>query len=135
MFQTFFSPFDLCPVGTGRLLCFVIAKGIVFDVLDGIRQVLLLHPVVGVVVGIFVILPLYQRILAVIVFVLQLARDGPGPPGLHIRNGRVDGIVGAVGFGAGGHQNDRIGQRETRFRQAHHVGASTAALTMGMICG
>ena len=77
---------------------------------------------VGVAVGVFVVLSLYQRILAVKVLVLQLARDGPGAPGLHIRNGGVDGIMGAVGFGAGGHQNDCIRKRQTRLRQTHHVG-------------
>ena len=115
-------PFDLCPVRPGGLFGLVVAKGVVLGILQHIRQILLLYPVVGVAVGVFVVLPLYQRILAVKVLVLQLARDGSGAPGLHIRNGRVDGIVGAVGFGAGGHQNDCIRKRQTRLRQTHHVG-------------
>ena len=86
---------------------------------------------VGVAVGVFVVLPLYQRILAVKVLVLQLARDGSGAPGLHIRNGCVDGIVGAVGFGAGGHQNDRVRKRQTRLRQTHHVGGIHRCLDDG----
>ena len=77
---------------------------------------------VCVAVGIFVVLPLHQRILAIKVLVLQLAWDGAGAPGLHIRNGCVDGVVGAVGFRAGGHQNDRVRKRQTRLRQTHHVG-------------
>ena len=75
------------PSRHGRLLIFVIAKGVIFYVLDGIWQVLLFHPVVGVIMGVFVILSLYQRILTVVVLVLQLARDRPGTARLHIRNG------------------------------------------------
>ena len=54
--------------------------------------------------------------------VLELARDGPGAPGLNIRDGGVDGVVGTVGFGARRHEDDGIRQREPGLRQTHHVG-------------
>ena len=81
--------------------------------------------------GVFVVLALHQSILTVVVLVLQLARDRPGTARLHIRNGRVDGIMGTVGLGTGGHQNDGICQREPCFRQAHHVGGINCRLHNG----
>ena len=67
-------------------------------------------------------LPLDLGIRAVVVFVLQLARDGPGAPGLDVRNGGVDAIVGRVRLGRGGDQHDRICQRQAGLRQANGVG-------------
>ena len=69
------------------LLVFIIAGDIVLPVLDGVGQVLLGGPVVGVVMRVEVVLPLDLGVGAVVVLVLQLARDGPGAPGLNVRNG------------------------------------------------
>ena len=93
--QLFFA-LDLCPVCPGCLFGAVVAELIIVGTLERVGQILLLHPVVGVIVGIFVILPLYQRILAVAVLVLQLTRDGAGPACLHIRDGRIDGVMSTV---------------------------------------
>ena len=84
-----------------------------------------------IVVGVLVVLALDGGILAVKVLVLQLARDGAGAPRLHIGDGRIDGVVGAVGFRAGCHENDGIGQREPGFRQTHHVGCVHCRLDDG----
>ena len=81
--------------------------------------------------GVLVVLALDCRVLAVEVLVLELARDRAGAARLHVGDGGVDGVVGAVGLGAGGHKDDGIRQRETGFGQAHHVGGVHRCLDDG----
>src|SRR5699024_4722962 len=101
--------FDPVPVGFGRLLGAVVAIGVVPGVLDGVGQVLLGHPVVFVFLGVLVVLALDQGVRAVVVLVLQLAGHRPGPARPDVGQGGVDGGLPAVGLGAGGHQDHRVG--------------------------
>ena len=75
------------------LLVFIIAGDIVLPVLDGVGQVLLGGPVVGVVMRVEVVLPLDLGVRAVVVLVLQMARDGSGAPGLNVCNGGIDAVT------------------------------------------
>ena len=50
---------DALPVSSGGLLVFVIAKLVILAVPDGIRQVLLVHPMVGKVVCVLIMLAFY----------------------------------------------------------------------------
>lgn len=104
------------------LLVFIIAGDIVLPVLDGVGQVLLGGPVIGVVMRVEVVLSLDLSVGAVIVLVLQLPRDRPGAPGLNIGNGCIDAVMGRIRFGGGGHQHHGIRQRQTSLRQADSVG-------------
>ena len=55
---------------SGGLLVFVIAKLVILAVPDGIRQVLLVHPMVGKVVCILIMLAFYCGIGAIIMLIL-----------------------------------------------------------------
>ena len=71
---------DALPVSSGGLLVFVIAKLVILAVPDGIRQVLLVHPMVGKVVCVLIMLAFYCGIGAIIMLILQLPRDRPLRP-------------------------------------------------------
>ena len=74
------------------LLILVVTGLIIAPILDGIRQILLLDPVVGVIVRVDIVLAFDFSVRAVIVFILQLPRDGPGAPGLRqLQNKHFDG--------------------------------------------
>ena len=61
---------DALPVSGGGLLVFVIAKLVILAVPDGIRQVLLVHPMVGKVVCVLIMLAFYCGIGAIIMLIL-----------------------------------------------------------------
>lgn len=61
---------DALPVSGGGLLIFVIAKLVILAVPDGIRQVLLVHPMVGKVVCVLIMLAFYCGIGAIIMLIL-----------------------------------------------------------------
>ena len=50
------SALDLLPVGPGGLLGLVVPLLVIADALEGVGQILLLHPAVGIVVGILIVL-------------------------------------------------------------------------------
>lgn len=71
-YSSFFEliTFDALPVSGGGLLVFVIAKLVILAVPDGIRQVLLVHPMVGKVVCVLIMLAFYCGIGAIIMLIL-----------------------------------------------------------------
>ena len=92
-----------------------------------VRQVLLPHPVAGEVVRVFIAL-LALEARAVGVYVLQLARIGPGLARAHVRHGGVDAHHHAVRLGGGGQQYGGLRQRQPRLRQAQLQRAVHAGL-------
>lgn len=71
-YRSFFEliTLDALPVSSGGLLVFVIAKLVILAVPDGIRQVLLVHPMVGKVVCVLIMLAFYCGIGAIIMLIL-----------------------------------------------------------------
>ena len=117
------------------LLVFIITGDIVLPVLDGVGQVLLGGPVVGVVMRVEVVLPLDLGVGAVVMLVLQLARDGPGAPGLNVRNGGIDASWAELDLGAVATSDHASASGRRASGRPTALAMSTAALTMGMICG
>ena len=68
---------------------------------------------------------------AVGVDILQLARDGAGSACLHIGDGRIDGHAAGIGLRGRGKEKNRVGQRQTRLRQAQLQSAVDAGLDDG----
>ena len=101
--------FDLVPVGLSGLLGLIGAVLIVHPPHQSVGQILLLHPVVGEVVGVEIpLLPL--KACAVGVDILQVAGEVPGLARPHIRHGGIDGVMARVGLGGGGHEDGGIRQ-------------------------
>ena len=79
-------PLDAIPIGLGRLLQLIFPIAIIADVPDGVGEILLLHIVVGVVVGLEIALgPLHG--MGVGMHVLQVPGHIPGAPGGHVGHG------------------------------------------------
>ena len=74
LFGLFFV-FNPVPVRLERLLVFVVSEAVIFSVLNRVGQVLLIGVVVGVVVRIDVMLAFVGVVLAVVVHILELARN------------------------------------------------------------
>src|SRR5699024_9617369 len=110
-------PLYALPVGLRGLLGLVVAVVVVLRAHDVVRQVLLPPPVAGEVVRVFIAL-LALKARAVGVYVLQLARIGPGLARAHVRHGGVDAHHHAVRLGGGGQQYGGLRQRQPRLRQA-----------------
>ena len=85
--------FDFTPVGGGSLFHPVVSGNIIVGIFQNIGQVLLIHPMVGIVVGIFVMLPLDGGILSIKMLVLQMAGNGAAFPGLNVGHGGMESIV------------------------------------------
>ena len=81
---------------------------IILRTLKHIRQVLLLHPVIFIFMGVFVKLPFHLGVCTVVVLVLQSAGNGRVIAPLHIRHSRVNGVMGGIALGTGGHQNNGV---------------------------
>ena len=98
--------------------CLFQLVGTVFIILGShqvIRQVLLLNPVVGVVVGIQVtLIPLHR--IRVGMHILQMPGKIPALTLFYIRQGSIQGNVSRVGFGGSCHENGCISQGNPGFR-------------------
>ena len=92
---------------------------VVDPVFQSIGKVLLVNPAVWVVVGVEVELALDRLVLPVEVLVLELAGDRAGAAGFQVGFRLVDRVVGGIGFGGGGDQDHRVGQRDPCLWQAH----------------
>ena len=88
--------FDFFPVFLCGLFVLVFAKGIVRFVFYRVRKILLKNIVVRVVMGIFIKLPLVCVVLAVIVLVLECARNRAAVSFADIGCGRVIGKIGGI---------------------------------------
>ena len=108
------SFFDFVPIALGGLFGFIVAVGVIFSILNFVRQVLLLHPVAGEIVRVEIALVAFEA-GSVGVDVLQLTRDVAGFAGFDIGNRGVDGHTGRIGLRRGGEQDDCVGQRQTGF--------------------
>ena len=111
------SFFDLGPIAFGGLFGLIVAVGVIFSILNFVRQILLLYPVAGEIVRVEIALVAFEA-GSVGVDVLQLARDVAGSAGLDIGDRGVDGHTGRIGLRRGGEQDDCVGQRQARLGQA-----------------
>ena len=121
------SLLDLVPVALGGLFGFVVAVGVIDAVFDHVGEILLPDPVVREIVRVEIALVALEA-RAVGVDILQLARDGAGSSCLHIGDGRIDGHAAGIGLRGRGKEKNRVGQRQTRLRQAQLQSAVDAGL-------
>lgn len=130
-----FSALDFVPISLGSLFQLVFPILVIDPVLQLIRQILLGHPMTGIIMGIQVMLSPLLGIRSVKMLVLQLPWKGAASSRLNILGSGGNGQIGGIGFGLGGQEYRRLSQRNTGLRQTDLRAASTQALTMGMAMG